>query len=158
MDERLQSLAPEILDQLHIAYRRTREGTSEARSHALTSCRRVLKALADRFYPPSKAPVMGVDGKERVLNDSMYIARLWQFISELNTGSKARQILHDDVISLGERIDRLYQLTNKGVHENVTEFEVNMCVLSTYNVVGAILRLVDESPNAITTLNEQNGF
>lgn len=46
VDERLQSLAPEILGQLHIAYRRTREGTSEARSHALTSCRRVLKALA----------------------------------------------------------------------------------------------------------------
>jgi len=148
VDQKLQQFAPKILEQLQIAYRRTREGTVEARSHALTSCRRALKALADRLYPPSKTPVKGADGKERILNDSLYVARLLQFISESKTGNSARRMLTDDLDRLGKQVDRLNELAAKGVHAEVTEFEVNMCVLSLYNVAGAILRLHDETSGA----------
>jgi hypothetical protein len=154
VDDRLQKFAPEILEQIHIAYRRTREGTTEARSHALTSCRRALKTLADRLYPPRNEPVKGVDGKERVLNDSMYVARLWQFISESKAGSTAKKILADDIESLGKQIDRLNDLAGKGVHSEVTEFEVNMCVLSIYNVTGAMLRLLDETSGAMVSVDD----
>jgi hypothetical protein len=151
VDERLQQFAPEILEQLLIAYRRTREGTAEARSHSLTSCRRALKALADRLYPPSNIPVKGSDGKERILNDNMYVARLWQFMSESKAGTSARGILIEDINQLGNQVDRLNELAAKGIHADVTEFEVNMCVLNLYNVTGAMLRLRDEiSGNAKT--------
>jgi len=156
VDERLQQFAPEILEKLQIAYRRTREGTSEARSHALTSCRRALKALADHLYPASDKPVIGVDGKERILNDQMYITRLWQFITESKAGRTAKQMLAEEVERLGKEIDRLYDLAGKGVHDEVTEFEVNMCVLSMYNVTSALLRLLDESSGAIVKANDKS--
>lgn len=154
VDERLQQFAPEILDKLQIAYRRTREGTSESRSHALTSCRRTLKSLADRLYPPSEVPVIGVDGKERILNDQMYIARLWQFITDSKAGSTAKHMLAEEVEHLGKEIDRLYDLAGKGVHDEVTEFEVNMCVINMYSVTGALLRLLDETSGAMAAAND----
>lgn len=154
VDDRLQKFAPEILDQLHVAYRRTREGTAEARSHALTSCRRALKALADRLYPPSKSPVKGKDGKERILNDSLYVARLWQFITESNAGSTEKRMLSDDIVPLGKQVDRLNDLAGKGVHAEVTEFEVNMCVLNMYTVAGALLRLVDQTSGAMIAVDD----
>lgn len=154
VDERLKKFAPEILDQLHIAYRRTREGSVEARSHALTSCRRALKSLADRLYPPSNTPVKGADGKERILNDSAYVARLWQFISESNAGSTSKKMLSEDIERIGKQIDRLNDLAGKGVHAEVTEFEVNMCVLGMYSVTGAILRLLDETSGAMVSVEE----
>ncbi len=158
VDARLQQFAPEILEQLHIAYRRTREGTAEARSHAVTSCRRALKALADSLYPPRDAPAKGVDGKERILNDSMYVARLWQFIGESNAGSTAKRMLSDDIERLGKQVDQLNDLAAKGVHAEVTEFEVNMCVLSMYNVTGALLRLLDETSGAMVAADDLSGL
>lgn len=149
VDDKLAQLDPEILEQIHIAYRRTREGTVEARSHALTSCRRALKALADRFYPPKETPVKGIDGKERILNDSMYVARIWQFIAESNAGKTSKRMLIDDIERLGKQVDQLNELAAKGIHAEVTEFEVNMCVLSLYSVTGALLRLLDETSSAI---------
>ncbi len=154
VDDRLQQFAPEILEQLHIAYRRTREGTAEARSHALTSCRRALKALADRLYPPRKEPVKGVNGKERTLDDSMYVARLWQFITESNAGSTAKRMLSDDIERLGKQVDRLNDLAGKGVHAEATEFEVNMCVLSMYSLIGVLLRLLDQTSGAMVTADD----
>ncbi len=157
VDDRLQQLAPEILGQLQVAYRRTREGTSEARSHALTSCRRALKSLADCLYPPRDMPVKGVDGKERVLNDNMYVARLWQFITESNAGSISKRMLNDDIERLGSQIDRLYDLAGKGVHAEVTEFEVNLCVLNMYSITGALLRLLDENSGALVSSDNLSG-
>jgi hypothetical protein len=154
VDERLQKFAPEVLEQLHVAYRRTREGTAEARSHALTSCRRTLKALADRLYPPRETPVKGADGKERILNDSLYKARLWQFITESKAGSTAKQMLSDEVDRLGKQVDRLNDLAGKGVHADVTEFEVNLCVLGMYSVTGALLRLLDETSGAMVAVDD----
>jgi hypothetical protein len=148
VDSKLVSFSPESFEQLRAAYQRTREGTPEARSHALTSCRRVLKSLADRLYPARAEPVRGADGKERVLNDSLFIARLWQFIAEANAGESATRMLSEDVERLGVQVDRLYSLSSKGVHAEVSEFEVNMCVLNLYSVVGALLRLHEGSSAA----------
>ena len=144
VDSRLRVIAPESLEQLVVAYRRVEEGDSEAGSHALLSCRRVLKSLADRLYPARKEPIIGSDGQERRLTDDKYIARLWQFVAERVKGRTAGDLLLAQVNDTGNRIDRLYDLDNKGVHADVTEFEVNQAVIQTYLLVGDILRLVDQ--------------
>lgn len=149
VDAQLKKVAPEVLDQLQAAYRRVREGDPEARSHALTSCRRALKSMADRLYPPRSAPVMGLDGKERVLTDAMFVARLWQFVADSKATRPSKELLIAEVKEIGDRVDRLNELSSKGVHAQVTEFEVNMCILGTYSVVGAILRLRDERSAAL---------
>ena len=65
VDSKLGKICPDVLEKFVAVYRRLDESETdiEARSHALTSCRRILKALADTLYPPRKKPVTGSDGK-----------------------------------------------------------------------------------------------
>ena len=144
VDEKLSAIAPEALEQFISVYRRLGEGDPEARSQALSSCRRILKSLADSLYPPRELPVVGTDGKSRDLTDEKYIARLWQFVSDRVGTTKAGGLLLAQVNDLGSRIDRLYGLTNKGVHAEISEFEVNQCVIQTYLLAGDLLRLTDQ--------------
>lgn len=152
VDKALTSVAPNALDQLRSAYMRVREGTTEARSHALTSVRRALKSLADRLYPARATPVVGIDGKERILNEQQFLSRLWQYIAEAKANASSKELLVAETTELGRRIDSLNDLASKGVHDKVTEFEVNICVLGAYTVIGAILRLHDQSSAASMSL------
>ena len=51
VDKQLMTISPPALEQFQTAYRRLKDGGDEDRAHALTSCRRVLKTLADQLYP-----------------------------------------------------------------------------------------------------------
>lgn len=144
VDIKLSECSPEALEQLVIAYQRLNEGNEEARSQALLSCRRTLKTLADTLYPPSQHPIVGPDRKQRKLSDDKYINRLWQFVAEKLKGSASGDLLLYNITDLGGRIDRVYELSSKGVHAHVAEFEANQCVIQTYLVLGDILRLNDQ--------------
>jgi hypothetical protein len=143
VDSRLREIAPDAIDKFSLIYKRLNENDAEARSHALTSCRRLLKDIADVLYPPSICPVAGPDGKEHKLTEERYIARLWQFVYEKMSGQKSGELLLSTINDLGTRIDKVYDLSCKGVHNNVPEFEVNQCVIQTYLIIGDILRLYD---------------
>jgi hypothetical protein len=41
-------------------------------AHALTSCRRILKAVADVAFPAQSEPIVGQDGEPRVVDDDHY--------------------------------------------------------------------------------------
>ena len=144
VDGKLSAIAPEALEQFTTVYRRIGEGDPEARSQAFGSCRRILKSLADSLYPPREDPVIGTDGNPRNLTDDKYIARLWQFVSDRVGTTKSGGMLLAQVSDLGSRIDRLYEFTNKGVHADVSEFEVDQCVIQTYLLVGDLLRITDQ--------------
>ncbi len=143
VDTKLRKIAPDALEQFIAVYRRLGEGDAEARSQALLSCRRILKSVADRLYPARKDPVLGTDGKERLLTDDKYIARLWQYVADKAQGKTAGELLLAGINDLGNRVDRTYALTSKGVHADVPEFEVNQCVIQTWLLIGDILRLAD---------------
>jgi hypothetical protein len=143
VDERLAALAPQALEQFEAAYRRHSEGDAEARSHALTSCRRVLKTLADVLYPPTDETVTGIDGVERKMTDDKFIMRLCQFAAEKTEGSASRELLVSQIGALGERLDALTRLTSKGVHADVSAAEVDQCLIQTYLAAGDLLRLAD---------------
>ena len=144
VDARLNAISPEALEQFIAVYRRLGEGDSEAKSQALGSFRRILKSLADSLYPPREDPVIGTDGKPRILTDEKYIARLWQYVSDQVGTSKTGNLMLAQIDDLGSRIDRVYGLTNKGVHTEVSDFEVNQCVIQTYLLAGDLLRITDE--------------
>jgi hypothetical protein len=145
VEARLTDMAPESLEQLTTAYGRVSEGDPESRIHALTSCRRIMKSLSDNVYPANNKEIVGSDGKTRKMSDEKYIARLWQFVAD-KVGSKASgKLMLTEINDLGHRIDRIYDLSCKGIHDSVSEFEVNQCVIQTYLLLGDILRLADEN-------------
>lgn len=143
VDARLRDIAPDALDQFAAAYRRQGEGDTEARSHALTSCRRVLKTVADALYPATNAGVEGADGKMRKMTDDKWVSRLCQFATDSARGSASADLLRIQIATLGERLDALNDLSSKGVHANVSEFEVAQCIIQTYITVGDLLLLVE---------------
>lgn len=148
VEGRLAVICPEALEQLRSAHVRAAEDTPEARSHSLTSCRRALKSLADRLYPARKEPVRGTDGKERILDDSKFVNRLWQFIADSAANSTSGQLLQGEVEQLGATVERLNELASKGVHAEVTAFDVNACLASLYSLSGAVIRLFDQVSGA----------
>jgi hypothetical protein len=115
------------------------ENDPESWAQALASCRRLLKSLADVLYPSKPTPVIGSDGKERILTDDKYISRLWQYVFEQTKHSTSGELLISQVQDLGNRIERLYDLTCKGVHGEINEFEVNQCVIQSYILIGDLL-------------------
>lgn len=155
VDKALNELSPEALRQFVASYQRMKEDNPESWAQALTSARRLLKSLADIIYPPSNEPVKGSDGKERVLKDEMYIARLWQYVFEKIGDSTSGALFQTQVEDYGKRIDRLYELACKGVHADVSKLEVNQCVIQTYILIGDLLRLRDNT-SAVTSVDLDN--
>jgi hypothetical protein len=145
VDARLQAVAPAAFEQLSAAYQRRAANEAEARSHALTSCRRALKSLADALYPATGEAVEGADGQSRKMTDDRYISRLLQFVTEKASllGDAQRDLLRAEVALLGQTLDALNDLASKGVHASTSDTEVDHCILQTYLTAGNLLRLAD---------------
>lgn len=143
VDQRLGAIAPETLAQFTSVYRRLNEGDAEALSQALTSCRRVLKSLADQLYPARSTPVIGRDGKPHPVTEDKVVNRLVQFVTEASEGRTTDDLLNASIMSFGLRFDRLIDMSSKGVHSDVSPSEAEQCAIQTYLIVGDLLRLAD---------------
>ncbi|PVW04416.1 hypothetical protein DEA06_10470 [Microbacterium sp. Gd 4-13] len=141
VDKQLTTIAPPALEQFQAAYRRLKDGGDEDRAHALTSCRRVLKTLADQLYPASSEPVTGFDGKARVLDDAKFVNRLVQYVAETVGKHENGAVVQAALEDIGARLGALNELASKGVHAEVTTYEVDTCVVQTYLVVADVLRI-----------------
>lgn len=144
----LSRIAPAVLDQFTAAYRRARDDDAESKTHALTTCRRILEAVADIVYPPRTERVEDSRGNLRNVGAAAYINRLWIFTETVLCGNTHSEILLATLGDFGARIDKVYAMTNKGVHAEVTQAEVDTCVMQTYVLAGEILRVYEESTKA----------
>jgi hypothetical protein len=142
VDARLRDLAPDVLDQFAAAYERAEQGSPEALSHALTSCRRVLKSLADALYPAGP-PAVGADGKPHAMTDDKIVNRLSQFVTEHRIGSVSGTVLIDEINRVSAQLRNLNNLASKGVHAKPSTQEVEQCLIQVYITVGDLLRLHD---------------
>lgn len=141
VDRTLRESAPDVLDRLSSAIRRAGEtGESESRSQALLSCRRVLVAVADLVFAPSKTPHIDSRGNQREVGQGNYRNRIMAALDQTTPGtlSKALQATIEDFAS---RLDRLDELTQKGVHDEVTEAEMEFGIVQTYLLAGEVLAI-----------------
>jgi hypothetical protein len=133
VDAVLADTAELAADRLPQAYERLATGGSEAVSHALTTCRRVMDSFADAIYPARAEPVrIGEEeievGADRTRN------RLRAYIYErVGNGSRYKR--------LNQGIRSLYDRTSTGVHADVDAGEARALVLQTYLLLGEILSL-----------------
>ncbi|HLI98014.1 MAG TPA: hypothetical protein VKT72_18250 [Candidatus Baltobacteraceae bacterium] len=141
VDLELSRIAPDVLEQFASIYKRIGEGDKEARSQALTSCRRVIKALADTVYPATNEMVKGKDGKGYPLDDEHYVLRLRQFVTSAAGKHKSSEVLRAQIGDLESRVEALNALSSKGTHAHVTSYELFQCAIQTYLVAGDVLRV-----------------
>jgi hypothetical protein len=141
VDEQLAMTAPKALEQMTSAYRRAEEGDAEGRSQALLSCRRALKSVADLLYPATDKPTIDRDGVEHPLTDDKWMNRLIEFVKGKLPASTSGQVLETQIDDLARRFRGLGEASNRGVHADVSEFELNQAVIQTYLTIGDLLRL-----------------
>ncbi len=146
VDRQLAELSPKALEQLSSAYQRGQEGGDEARSQALLSCRRAMKSMADVLFPASSEPATDAAGGEHRLTDDKWVNRLCEFVKQELPTSASRDLLQTQIDDLARRFRGLGEVSSRGVHADVTEFELNQAVIQTYLTIGDLLRLrADES-------------
>lgn len=141
VDQHLRAVAPDVLAKLNAAIERAAAGDdSEARSHALTSCRRVLETVANHVFPPRAEPYVDANGKERPVGKLQYRNRLLAAIESAGV-TTLRRALAATIEDIASRLDRLDDLTQKGVHEEPTAADVDFGVIHTYLIAGEVLQL-----------------
>lgn len=156
IDDKLLDLDPELSEMLMLAFKSVSSDKPEEWSHALTSCRRFFQRLADNLYPATKDKVNG-----RSLSNENYINRLWAFM-DINIDSKSnKEIAKTHVDLIGSYLQSLYQITNKGVHSDLSRFEALKTVMHIYLLCADLLAFIDRKqflkimPNIYTaTLDE----
>ncbi len=149
VDANLAAGAPMLLDQFSAVYRRLREAgsnpegmVSEELAQAVTTCRRILKAVADHLLPGKRGAES--DGGNS-LDDAAYKNRIYEFVKANVDGDGAADAVRAAVGGVFERFSALDKLANKGVHAEIGVHEAEMCAINTYIVAGELLRL--QPPN-----------
>lgn len=146
--------APEALEKFVAAQARLYSGKSEDLAHALTSCRRMIKALADALYPATDETMVGDDGVERRMSDDLYRNRLLQYIREKLGKRVHGTVIQKTLDSLGARLKSLDSLASKGVHDEVNAAEAETCIVWTYLLAADIVRVADGSSALLVSMGE----
>jgi hypothetical protein len=135
---RLGDLDPRLQDVLFTAYRTFYLiQTSEDIAQVAVSCRRFLEKLADALYPPRNETVKG-----REVKANMYKNRLWAYVEErLNTLEEERKFVQMGLTDLGKRIDKMYDLANKGVHHDIHFVDLDRLLIALVTITYDLLSL-----------------
>ena len=133
---RLSDIAPQLHSMLYSAFQRLEHlETSEDLAQASLTCRRILENLADVVYPPRKELVEG-----RRVTDKEYRNRLWAYISDCLSG-REKELVLSELNDIGGRVDKLYALANKGLHDKVIISEARRLLLGEVILLYDILTL-----------------
>lgn len=154
LNSALSKFAPDALTKFVAAQDRLYSGDPEDLAHALTSCRRMLKALADAVYPATGETVTDDSGIERVMSDELYRNRLLQYVKETLGKHGQGGVVQDVLAALGNRLKSLDSLTSKGIHDNMSAAEAETCIVWTYLLAADIVRLADGTSAFLVKSNE----
>jgi hypothetical protein len=147
VDQALARFAPEVLDQFSAVFRRLQEAAAaqpdtaaeEELAQAVTSCRRILKAIVDTVQPADPSRPLSADGHS--LTDETYKNRLFEFLKTLSNSARYSTALTFAGKGLIDRFDAMDALASKGVHASVARHEAEFCAMNTYLLAGEILQL-----------------
>jgi len=71
----------------------------------------------------------------------MFVNRLVQYVAETVGKHANGAVVQAALEDVGARLGALNDLASKGVHADVTTYEVDTCVVQTYLVVADVLRI-----------------
>ncbi len=138
VDDRLLDINSELIERLMTAFRAVSGDNPEEWSQALTTCRRFVEGLADSLYPPKDEQAKG-----RAVGKSQYINRLWAFMDEAIESESNKELAKAHVDYLGDYLQKIHRLSNKGVHATLTRLEAIKAVFHTYLLAADILNYLD---------------
>jgi hypothetical protein len=143
VEGRLGALCPQALTDFTAACWKLADRTPLGRAEAVSGCRHMMSALADRLYPagPEIPPVS--QGKPRASEEN-HIKRLRRLVLERLEG-KNGDALSTQIRDLGARLFEIDDMTSRGITATLSDFEADQCVIQTYLTIGDMLRVADRT-------------
>jgi hypothetical protein len=144
VDERIGTVLPESTKKFSAVYDNLQSENPEDWANAVHSCRRILQNLADKVFPPTDEKRKKlVNGKERIidLGSNNYINRLIAYAEDNIDSTRYEELVGSQLAYLGDRLDSIFQVTQKGSHSTVEKEEADRYVVYTYLLVGDLLSL-----------------
>ena len=134
VDSALAKVSPMALERFAVSYEELRGTSAENWTNACLGVRRVLLAFADSVFPAQDELV---DGRE--VGEEQYVNRLWAHAKNKIESEKRRNMVQADLTDLGNRIDAIYDSSNKGVHATVTKDEAERIIARAYFLIADLL-------------------
>ncbi|SRR5579871_1308497 len=141
VDRFIRAHCPQAAEQLLAINERLNEESSESRSAALTSCRRLLLTVADSLFPPQEQPFLDSKGKTRKVGPEEYKNRLLAYLDGVINSESNMALITSEIEHLSARLDAVNDKVCKGVHDNVSKDEARLAVIHTYLFLGEITRV-----------------
>jgi hypothetical protein len=133
IDARVAPMMGDVLSKIDVINERLRTGDTEATSHAMTTCRRLIDTMADALSPAT-ADTAEIDGQQVAMTQNHVLNRL-NFYAYKSGAAKGRRD------RLRRSLSDIYGRVSKGVHEDVTPMEARFVFLQTYLTLGEFVTL-----------------
>lgn len=124
---KLTDTAPELTDKLwSINNTFSNAQTGEQYAQAMTSCRRVFEYVTDCLFPATNDIIDG-----HILKKDKYKNRLLEFAKRELKSETNIDLIVTNTTSLFDEWNKLYELSNKGVHSDPHRQECRRCIIRT---------------------------
>lgn len=147
---KLTDSAPELTDRLWaINQSFINAKIGEQYAQAMTSCRRVFEYVTDCLFPATDKIIDGHN-----LKKDKYKNRLFQFASEQLKSNTNIELIIANTASLFDEWNNLYELSNKGVHNEPHRQECRRCIIRTILLLDDLIAL-KQSPFEVTIKSDK---
>jgi len=137
MDQRLPNTLPDVKNILDSISINIKSSNSEDLQNAITSCRRLLKELANALYPPRK----DTENSKPSLGESAYVNRLTEYVKTKSDSKTYATLIDVHLEFFHKRSMAVFDSTNKGAHKSITHQDAERFIIYTYLLIGDILSL-----------------
>jgi len=135
----LEIFCPKALTRMTAAHEALLRSDEESISHAVSSCRRALTALADVVEPPAPGARPDHTGQERKVGRDEYKNRLVLHFGKRVTSKSGRK-MNNRELELAHRLDALVERLGKGVHDDYHYDDAAHIYFTTWGLIAEVVR------------------
>jgi len=136
----LSDIAPDIGDRLwSIINAYSRAETHEMYSQVCLSCRRLIEYVSNELFPPTEE----VHNAHK-LGKNQFKNRLLAYADQNRKSETSIDLICISTEALNEQIEKLQNLVNKGIHDNIYKNETRRCVIRTILLLDDIISLKND--------------
>jgi hypothetical protein len=147
VDGRIGEVVPDALPMITAAFENAASDNPEHWANAASTCRRLLKAVADHLRPAGP-DITTAGGRTIKMGDGNYLNRLGDWVRSQTESETQVAMFEAEVEYLDAQLQAADKAGQKGAHDKVTQLEASRFVAGTYLILGDILRLVDRDAGA----------
>ena len=141
-DEKLAKLDRKLTDETQSLYVNLTSTNPADWNKVAHSCRKILKLLADKVFPPREESYQMKDGRIFEVGDPNFINRLCSFLDQKISGEE-RKFLMAEIGYLESYLRQVVEYDQMGEHKpSIEKFHANMMAIHTYLVISEIMKHV----------------